>query len=47
MKLQYNISYEVTSIIFLIILLFFMRLQHAIHSDLNREFRKLCLGVIE
>ena len=41
MSLKYNISYEVTSAIFLIILLFFMRLQYDIHSDLNKEFRKL------
>lgn len=41
MSLKYNISYEVASSIFLIILLFFMRLQYDIHSDLNKKFRRL------
>ena len=47
MSLKYNISYEVASTIFLIILLFYIRLQYDTHSRLNREFRKLtCVGLI-
>ena len=47
MSLKYNISYEVTSAIFLISLLFFMRLQYDVHSELNKEFRKLArLGLM-
>ena len=41
MSLKYNISYEVASTIFLIILLCFIRLQYDTHSRLNKEFRKL------
>ena len=41
MSLKYNISYEVASTIFLIILLFYIRLQYDTHSRLNTEFRKL------
>lgn len=41
MSLKYNISYEVASTIFLIILLCFIRLQYDIHSRLNIEFLKL------
>ena len=41
MSLQYNISYEVASTIFLIILLFYVRLQYDTHTRLNKEFRKL------
>ncbi|MGN0291234.1 MAG: hypothetical protein ACI4C5_04825, partial [Lachnospiraceae bacterium] len=43
MSLKYNISYEVASTIFLIILLFYIRLQYDTHSKLNKEFRKLTL----
>ena len=43
MSLKYNISYEVASTIFLIILLCFIRLQYDTHSRLNKEFRKLTL----
>ena len=47
MSLKYNVSYEVASTIFLIILLFYIRLQYDIHSKLNKEFRKLAwLGLI-
>lgn len=47
MSLKYNISYEVASTIFLIILLFYIRLQYDTHSRLNKEFRKLTwLGLI-
>lgn len=41
MILKYNISYEVSSTIFLIVLLFFIKMQYDINTDLNREFRKL------
>ena len=41
MSLKYNISYEVASTIFLIILLFYIRLQYDTNSRLNKEFRKL------
>ena len=41
MSLKYNISYEVASTIFLIILLFYIRLQYDTHSRLNQEFQKL------
>ena len=43
MSLKYNISYEVASTIFLIILLFYISLQYDTHSRLNKEFRKLTL----
>ena len=47
MSLKYNISYEVASTIFLIILLFYIRLQYDTHSKLNKEFRKLTwIGLI-
>ena len=47
MSLQYNISYEVASTIFLIILLFYVRLQYDTHTRLNKEFRKLAwVGLI-
>lgn len=36
MTLKYNIHYEVASTVFLIILLFFMKLQYGIHSGLNK-----------
>ena len=41
MVLKYNISYEVASLIFLIILLFFIKMQYNTNSILNKEFRKL------
>ncbi|MGN0167672.1 MAG: hypothetical protein ACI4AB_06510, partial [Acetatifactor sp.] len=41
MSLKYNISYEVASTIFLIALLFYIRLQYDTQSRVNREFRKL------
>lgn len=41
MSLKYNIIYEVASTIFLIILLFYIRLQYDTHSRLNQEFQKL------
>lgn len=41
MVLKYNISYEVASTIFLIILLFFIKMQYNTNSILNKEFRKL------
>ena len=41
MSLKYNISYEVASAIFLIILLFYINLQYDTHARLNKEFRKL------
>ena len=47
MVLKYNISYEVASIIFLVILLFFINMQYNTNSILNKEFRKLTwLGLI-
>ena len=47
MSLQYNVSYEVASGVFLVILLFFIRLQYDTNSRLNKEFRKLTwLGLI-
>ena len=47
MILKYNISYEVASIIFLIVLLFYIRLQYDTHSKLNKEFQKLiCIGLL-
>ena len=39
--LKYNISYEVASMLFLIILLFFIKIQYNTNSILNKEFRKL------
>ena len=41
MSLQYNISYEVASSVFLVILLFFIDLQYDTNSRLNKDFRKL------
>ena len=41
MVLKYNISYEVAATIFLIILLFFIKMQYNTNSVLNKEFRKL------
>ena len=41
MSLKYYISYEVASTIFLIILIFYIRLQYDTRSKLNKEFRKL------
>ena len=41
MSLKYNISYEVASTIFLIIMLFYIRLQYDTHTRLNIEFWKL------
>ena len=41
MALKYNISYEVASTIFLVILLCFFKLQYDTNSRLNNEFRKL------
>ncbi|MDY5576498.1 MAG: hypothetical protein SPF70_03330 [Lachnospiraceae bacterium] len=41
MTLKYNISYEVASTIFLVILLCFFKLQYDAKSRLNNEFRKL------
>ena len=41
MVLKYNISYEVASTIFLVILLCFFKLQYDTNSKLNNEFRKL------
>lgn len=41
MALKYNISYEVASTIFLVILLCFFELQYDTNSRLNNEFRKL------
>lgn len=41
MILKYNISYEVSSTIFLIVLLFFIKMQYDTNTVLNREFRKL------
>ena len=47
MVLKYNISYEVASMIFLIILLFFIKMQYNTNSILNKEFRKLTwMGLI-
>lgn len=47
MVLKYNISYEFASIIFLIILLFFIKMQYNTNSILNKEFRKLTwMGLI-
>ncbi|MGN0425507.1 MAG: ATP-binding protein [Acetatifactor sp.] len=47
MTLKYNISYEVASTIFLIALLFYIRLQYDTHTKLNLEFRKLAwIGLI-
>lgn len=47
MSLKYNISYEVASTIFLIILLFYIRLQFDTHSKVNKEFWKLTwIGLI-
>ena len=43
MTLKYNISYEVASIVFLVILLCFIKLQYDTNSRLNKEFRKLVL----
>ncbi|MGN0318857.1 MAG: ATP-binding protein [Lachnospira sp.] len=41
MELKYNISYEVASIIFLVILLCYFKLQYDTNSRLNNEFRKM------
>lgn len=41
MTLKYNISYEVASTIFLVILLCFFKLQYDAKSKLNNEFKKL------
>ena len=41
MTLKYNISYEVASTIFLVILLCFFKLQYDAKSKLNNEFNKL------
>lgn len=41
MALKYNISYEVASTLFLIILLCYIRLQYDTQARLNREFQKL------
>lgn len=41
MVLKYNISYEVAATIFLIILLFFIKMQYNTNSVINKEFRKL------
>ena len=41
MTLKYNISYEVASTIFLVILLCFFKLQYDAKSRLNNEFNKL------
>ncbi|MDD6037266.1 MAG: ATP-binding protein [bacterium] len=41
MSLQYNVSYEVASTIFLMILLCFINFQYDTSSKLNKEFRKL------
>ena len=41
MALKYNISYEVASTIFLVIMLCFFKLQYDTNSKLNNEFRKL------
>ena len=47
MILKYNINYEVSSTIFLIVLLFFIKMQYDINTDLNREFRKLAwMGLV-
>ena len=47
MTLKYNISYEVSSTIFLIVLLFFIKMQYDTNTVLNREFRKLAwLGLV-
>lgn len=47
MVLKYNISYEVASTIFLVILLFFIKMQYNTNSILNKEFRKLTwMGLI-
>lgn len=47
MELKYNISYEVSSTIFLIVLLIFIRIQYNTNSRLNKEFLKLTwMGLI-
>lgn len=47
MILKYNISYEVSSTIFLIVLLFFIKMQYDTNTVLNREFRKLAwMGLV-
>ena len=47
MVLKYNISYEVASTIFLVVLLFFIKIQYNTNSILNKEFRKLTwMGLI-
>ena len=47
MILKYNICYEVSSTIFLIVLLFFIKMQYDTNTVLNREFRKLTwMGLI-
>ena len=47
MVLKYNIYYEVASALFLIELLFFIKMQYNTNSILNKEFRKLTwMGLI-
>ena len=47
MVLKYNIYYEVASTVFLVVLLFFIKMQYNTNSILNKEFRKLTwLGLI-
>lgn len=47
MVLKYNVCYEVASTIFLIVLLFFIKMQYNTKSILNKEFCKLTwLGLI-
>ncbi|MDD6223603.1 MAG: hypothetical protein PUB18_01205, partial [bacterium] len=47
MILKYNICYEVSSTVFLIVLLFFIKMQYDTNTVLNREFRKLTwMGLI-
>ncbi|MCM1213601.1 MAG: response regulator [Lachnospiraceae bacterium] len=46
MPLIYNIYFEVASAVFLVILYIFMKLQYAVQSEINREFRKLTLLVL-
>lgn len=46
MTLTYNIYFEVSAAIFLIILYFFMKLQYNTQSKVNKEFQKLTLLVL-
>ncbi|MCM1541754.1 MAG: response regulator [Blautia sp.] len=46
MSLIYNIYFEAASAVFLVILYIFMKLQYAVQSEINREFRKLTLLVL-